>query len=671
MPKALRLSNFSGMVPRLGRRLLAEPQAQVATNARLTSGELAPLKETALVDTPGVTGVQSIYKLVQAGVDYWLAWDADVNAAKGPIAGDTTNRLYYTGVGEPRVTNFTLATASTPYPYSWYVLGVTPPVTAPGLSHGSGSGTSISRAFVYTFVTQWGEESQPSPASSVVVGKTDGTWTLTGMDTVPPNSYTTSAASWSGGTLTVTVNTTFGLRAGENVTLSGLAPAALNASWEVASVASTTSFTITMSDPGTITDPVGTATRDAPHNTTGMTKNIYWSQTDSAGTSYQLVKSNVAVADTSTTVAGDTTPEEEIASTDWRMPPVDLHGIMFHPSGAAVGFTGNQVCFSEPYSPYAWPLEYRFTLDHDVVGVGLVGTTVVAGTEGNPYVLTGVDPASMAVSKLDQPWPCLAKRGLVSSGQGVMYPTTMGLALVSPSGSGLMTKDLYTRIEWTALSPESFRAAVHGDRYVVSYSPAGSTRQILILDRTEPASVTTANKVLDVLYGDPRTGSLYGVLDDDIVEWDSDSATAMLYDWMSKDILLPEVFNPGAAKIDALFSLTPEEAAALSAAAAALQAANEAEIAADSYDIEGSMGAVGEIETAGVSFGPVVTSASESLQFQLWVDNELKYSTRVFSDRMFRLPSGYKANSLAVRITGDVRVLSVAVAETADGLRAV
>ena len=42
MPSAVNLTSFSGLVPRTTARLLNDNQAQVASSANLTSGELRP-----------------------------------------------------------------------------------------------------------------------------------------------------------------------------------------------------------------------------------------------------------------------------------------------------------------------------------------------------------------------------------------------------------------------------------------------------------------------------------------------------------------------------------------------------------------------------------------------------------------------------------------------------
>ena len=670
--KALRLSFFGGAVPRAGRRTLQDNQAQVATNARLTSGQLAPLRDIVLVNNPAITGLLSIYKLTQAGTDYWLGWTTDVDAVKGPIAGDTTNRTYFTGANEPRVTNFTLAAASSPYPGSWYVLGVTPPITAASVSHAGGAGAAVSRTFVYTFVTQWGEESKPSPASTIVAGKVDGTWTLNSLDVAPLNTFTVTGASWSSGTATLTVASTFGMRVGEEISVASVNPTGYNtASAVLTAVTSTTMSYAVTSNPGAYVAG-GTVTRKSPHNTTSMVKRIYWSETTVSGTKYQLVKDNVAVADTSTTVAGNATPGEEIPTTTWAMPPVDLAGLMFHPSGAAVGFSKNQLCFSEPYAPYAWPPEFQFTVDYDIVGIGVFGTNVLAATKGNPYLASGIDPESTTLTKVDLPWPCLAKRGVVSAGHGVFYPAPQGLVLIGVNGSELVTRQLYTQEEWEALAPATFRAAAYSGRYVASYLPSGgSARLVLLIDPGEFASVTTANKHCDVVYGDQQTGTLYVVNLDKIYDWDAAGGSLLTYDWMSKEVVSPEMFNPGAAKVDADFTLTPEENASLQAARTNAIAANQALINAGTYDTEGSTSAVGDIEVGGVSFDEAPSDTSDQLQFQLWINNALKYTKQLTGSNAFRLPSGYKGDAMAVRITGNAKVLGVVLGETMKSLKSV
>ncbi|OFZ67377.1 MAG: hypothetical protein A2V79_09200 [Betaproteobacteria bacterium RBG_16_56_24] len=556
--------------------MLADNQAQIAINCRLTNGELQSLLRNLVVDVPNISGtIKTIYRIN----DVFVAWNRDVNAAKGPIAGDASYRTYFTGAGEPRVTNYALATTAKPYPTAFYVLGVFQPVTAPSVTHAGGTGAAVSRAFQYTFVTPWGEESAPSPASAVVTGKTDGTWTIgatTAMDVAPLNSYNVTGVAWGGGYLTFTCTSTFGLRAGEYVNNTLFAPDSLNGEQLVYDVPSATTFRVAMAADPTVTDGVGTATRVAPHNTASMTKRIYW--TDNG--SYWLVKENIAVATTSDTVAGDTANGAAMTCTNYHMPPATMTGLISLPNGMMAGFAGNELRLSEPWFPHAWPFGYRQTTDYPIVGIGSFGTTIVIGTTGTPYLVGGSSPDGMSMEQIANIWPCLAKRGMVSGDGGVMYPTTGGLAFIGAGGANLITRSFYTQYEWMPLVPSTFIAALHDSQYFACYTDADHT-DMLILDAGN-GILSESIEAITAIWNDPETGKLYVASGIQILEWEGDPSTRKIYDWMSKEFLTLPPINLAAAKIDADFSMTPEEIVAAQTAYDAAVITNQVRIGAAS-----------------------------------------------------------------------------------------
>ena len=110
---AIRIKNFIGEIPRASKRLLPDNAAQEATNCKLWSRELRPWRKFSAVVNPTKGGpLKSIYPL-GSGTDYWMHESVDVNYARGPIAGDTTKRTYFTGTDAPRVTDNALV--NTPY----------------------------------------------------------------------------------------------------------------------------------------------------------------------------------------------------------------------------------------------------------------------------------------------------------------------------------------------------------------------------------------------------------------------------------------------------------------------------------------------------------------------------------------------------------------------------
>lgn len=149
----INLQDFSGISPRTGPANLAANQAQVARNAKLQSGELRPWRKPLETYTPDGGDTNTIYRLVNpsTGAGVWLEFAVDVNVVPGPVADTTEGRVYYTGDGVPKKTNWALATTSgagsKPFPDSYLQMGVPAPVAAPTLSVAQPlTGVNITRA---------------------------------------------------------------------------------------------------------------------------------------------------------------------------------------------------------------------------------------------------------------------------------------------------------------------------------------------------------------------------------------------------------------------------------------------------------------------------------------------------------------------------------------------
>ncbi|MHB8727569.1 MAG: hypothetical protein ACYC9K_00865 [Sulfuricaulis sp.] len=579
-PISFRIQALKGIVPRTAARQLDPQHAQVAMNILTANGEAVPIKKPLSVTTVTKVGdIETMFRLTSGTQQYWLSWAKDVNVARSAIAGDVLQRLYYTGDNEPRMT--TLADAINGglnnYPSVFYVLGVFPPQTAPTVGAVVGGvGANESRTYVYTFQTQYGEESQPSPASTVVSGPNDGSWPLSNMDTAPPNSFVVTGASWAANVATLTVASTFGLRVNEEFSVSGMNPSGYNtASALITAVTSTqVSYALT-SNPGAFVAG-GTIARIAPHNTTGMVKNIYRASTGS----YQFV-AQIAVA---TTTYNDTTPTSALStvvlpSLTWTMPPADMKAIVAMPNGMMAGLSGNIICFCEPFYHHAWPIAYQQPMNHTGVGLGVFGTSVVAATNGPPYVATGNTPSSVGVTAVEEVWPCLSKRGIseINDGAniGVLYPTLDGTALIGPNGAQIVSQSHYRLEDWQPLNPASMFAVTYANRYYVAFTPVGAAQQILIFDVLEK-DLTQANVSINGWYRDWQNGQLYVAIQNGIYQWDADPAGNLTTDWKSKDFVFLPPINLGACKVDAEFTNTAAQIAALQAAYTTALAENKA-----------------------------------------------------------------------------------------------
>jgi len=183
---------FSGIRPKVDNRLLPDGNAQVAENTNTEHGGLYPVEDILDIMALSKSSVKSIYRFGQAinsATQYWFHWTTDVDVVKGPIANDTTERTYWTGDGVPKYTTAALGTTGSNLPSASRPLGVPAPTNTPSLA-ATGTPTpdagSEVRVYVYTFVTDNGEESAPSAPGTITITAGQGV-NITGMQTTATN----------------------------------------------------------------------------------------------------------------------------------------------------------------------------------------------------------------------------------------------------------------------------------------------------------------------------------------------------------------------------------------------------------------------------------------------------------------------------------------------------
>lgn len=190
---ALRVMGFDGVVPRTSPTMLAQTQAQTSNNTKLYSQELRSWNGQLLTYSPlGIGNISTIYRLYNGSNSIWLTWTSIVDVAPGPVADVSENRIYYTGEATPRKTNYAMASASTPYPASYYEMGTPAPTGAPTVAASSSTSPVEDRVYVYTYTNLFGsvvEESAPSPASAIIALDSGATVTISGFTAPPSGNY--------------------------------------------------------------------------------------------------------------------------------------------------------------------------------------------------------------------------------------------------------------------------------------------------------------------------------------------------------------------------------------------------------------------------------------------------------------------------------------------------
>ncbi|WP_086931612.1 hypothetical protein [Agarilytica rhodophyticola] len=240
----------------------------------------------------------------------------------------------------------------------------------------------------------------------------------------------------------------------------------------------------------------------------------------------------VAEVPLSTTTFIDNVPGDQLgevlATANFFPPPEFMTGLTLMANGIAAGYVGNQIAFSEPFQLHAYPPEYSRSTEYDIVGIAATRTSLVVGTEGNPYVFTGVSPDSMTEDRLPLQQACVSAQSMVAIGDIVIYASPDGLVGVSPGGARLITETILSKQAWAEFQPETIRAYHYEGKYIAFYGDVGG----FVFDLRNNDFVRL-DFYASAGYSDTRTDTLYLVVDGNLFAWDSANET-LNYVWRSK-----------------------------------------------------------------------------------------------------------------------------------------
>ncbi|MEF9946784.1 MAG: hypothetical protein RR800_00325 [Comamonas sp.] len=138
-------------------------------------------------------------------------------------------------------------------------------------------------------------------------------------------------------------------------------------------------------------------------------------------------------------------------------------------NGIMAGFIDNMVAFCEPYVPYAWPVAYQVKTEFPIVAMAGADSYLVVLTTGNPYVITGAHSSAMSAQQLAYAYPCAAARSVCAVSGGVLYACPTGICFVQGQDVKLITQTYFTREQWQDMNPAGMHAVEHGGVYYLFY----------------------------------------------------------------------------------------------------------------------------------------------------------------------------------------------------------
>tara|TARA_B110000977_G_scaffold115231_1_gene148964 strand:- start:89 stop:1789 length:1701 start_codon:yes stop_codon:yes gene_type:complete len=476
---------FSGIAPAVTARLLNEKFGQIAENIDFESGRLAATNADADAYTLQNTGRRSIYYYRDTS---WLEWsNEDVSVVPGPIPGDTTDRLYFTGDDYPRVgTVATLVSGSSGYPVNSYRLGVPAPsagLTAEKSGDVAEGETPNSVSYVYTLVTAMGEEGPPSAASGIL----DITTTETVALTLPTSNNPSGNYNFGAGSLK----------------------------------------RIYRSNTGSTNTQFQFLTQISYNSTT-------YTDTTSSANLGEIIPSATWIG-----------PPDDSS----LYPDGPLKGLIPLSQGTMAGFTGKRFCLSEPFLPHAWPIQYRITTEEDIVAIASTANGVAALTDGQPYFITGTEPSAMTAIRVDLAQACVNARSVVDMGDYVLYAGPDGLCSLQSSQGQVVTKSQVSVKQWNAdFNPTTIRAFRHEGTYVAFhagggwvYDPRGGEAALSTL--TVAADIRGG-------YRNPKDGQLYVIVGNKIKKYQGASGKNTLK-FKSKKFISTSPISMGWVSVDA------------------------------------------------------------------------------------------------------------------------
>jgi len=440
--------NFAGIAPAVNPRLLAERFGQIAENIDFESQHLKSVTEDSDTYSLQNTARRSIYFYRDTN---WLEWgEEDVSVVPGPIPGDTTDRLYYTGDDYPRVGTYaTLVAGSNGYPNTSYRLGVPAPSAAPTVVINNAADDDLTPddvSYVYTLVTVFGEEGPPSSPSGAVEKDNGQTATLTlATGSLPSGNYN------------------FGAGAKKRIYRSN----------------------------------------------TGSTNTRFQfvAEVSYNATSYTDITESALLGEVLPSDTWIGPPDDDTN----LYPDGPLQGLIPLAQGVMAGFTGKRFCLSEPFLPHAWPIQYRITTEENIVAIAGTSNGVVALTNGRPYFITGTDPSAMSAIRIDLAQACVNSRSVVDMGDYIIYAGPDGLCTVQGTQGVVATQGQISAKQWNDdFNPTTIRAFKHEGTYVAFHDGGGWVYD----PRNQDASLSTLTVSGDIRggYRNPKDGQLYVIV---------------------------------------------------------------------------------------------------------------------------------------------------------------
>lgn len=650
-----KLNVFAGIKPRIPESLLQENDATEAKNCDFSYGELRNTKGgfeyLSLSNTP-----KGLY--TYDGLTFY-SWTEDVDAVRSPLVNDPYDRIYFSQNNLIRVASRSGTKVNGGPPATSYRVGVPKPTVSPSLVTSPNVPDPSKANIVFTF--HWesiGVKYQEQVITPVILSDSTAQFTPPARDANTPATafpVLRMTANWkTDGTLIFdiyTTNSTFDgstrlytlditKDAGENVsTYTAKITLTINESDKEARAYVYTyvniyneegppsGYAITTLIPTFEVDI--TVTKDSISDYAPIKEiRIYRTPSGADVTDFYYVGSINVLSQSGSVVFKDTVDgallNELLTSTNYYAPP-NIGGLSLLPNGILIAADQKNIYFSEPYKPWAWPPEYAKPLPNEIMGGVVLGSGALITTKAQPYIVSGVSPDAMTVSKINVDQAGVSKWSIAIVDGIIAYASHDGIVLVNgATGSLAESQNFFTREVWRqkyASGLSSMRFAVWDGRLVVYSHDNAFTPFMIRFDEAGGSMTDLPDFAAKCHVVNPISDQFYYVNSSKLYQFSG--GTQQNATWQSAEKVLLRPVNFGAAQV----------------------------VAEGSWTVE--------------LWAYVRNSSSGVYEYQL------KHSQAVTTGQAdFRLPSGYESDRYRIKITGNGRFRELRIAQSFSELAA-
>lgn len=237
---------------------------------------------------------------------------------------------------------------------------------------------------------------------------------------------------------------------------------------------------------------------------------------------------------------------------NYYKPSQTLRGVKVMANGIMVGFQQNEVCFSEPYLPYAWNPSATKPFPHRIVDVQPFEGGLYVLTTAGPYLVTGAAPEFMTDARIAVNQGCLAMGAVAAFNGGVVYASNDGLVMLQGMSASLeMSFLFFTRAAWRAAFSgvlPYLRLSVFDGALLGWFSGGGANPFYIRYDEDTPSYVRLTDSVRAACYS-PVSDQLYVVTGTTLQSFQADYNNRRAFTWHSKNFTIPKPHSFGALSV--------------------------------------------------------------------------------------------------------------------------